>query len=106
VFEYLPVIIVHGRTSVEAAVRREFVDSARKSVPLTRIESGNIAYVIATDILDADAFHLFEIWDSPESLSSHSKAPHQLVRKRELQELGVSWNEIQRYAGDPFRPFQ
>jgi len=106
VFEYLPVIIVHGQTSVEAALRREFVDSARKSVPLTRNEPGNLAYVIATDILDGDAFHLFEVWDSPDSLANHSSTAHQLARRRELQELGVSWNEIKQYAGNPFRPFQ
>jgi quinol monooxygenase YgiN len=97
------VIIVHGKTSVSPTIRSEFIDSARRSVPLTRAEAGNLSYVISTDILDAEAFHLFEIWDSAASLRSHSSAPHQIVRRRELETLGVSWREIDVYSGDPYR---
>src|SRR5580704_16018814 len=94
-------IIVYGQTYLSEAISDEFITSARKSVPLSRAENGNLAYAISRDILDPHSLHLMEIWDSEESLSLHSSSPHQMVRRQELENLKVSWREIKRYIAEP-----
>lgn len=69
-------IVISGRLAIRSDQRDRAIAAATALMAATRAEPGCREYTFAADLSDPDVFHLFEHWDSEESLKAHFKTPH------------------------------
>jgi quinol monooxygenase YgiN len=70
------VIIVSGSIPIQAGKRESAFDLIRPFVATTRAEEGNRAYRMTPDLDDPGLIHLYEEWESEETMAAHGKAEH------------------------------
>lgn len=69
-------LIVTGRMTIKQAEMSTLLAAASTMAAQTTAESGCGAYRFGIDVDDRDVVHLFEQWDSPQSLDAHFATPH------------------------------
>ena len=74
-----------AKEGMEAQLEAEVV----KNIPNVRAEKGCIRYDFHKNRAGDGTFLFYEIWESPEALDAHGKAPHMLAYKESTKGLLV-----------------
>lgn len=89
-------IVISGIIIVSDETREECLESLRelKNVSLAEDE-GVVAYRVGMDIENPNEIHIYEEWESTETLKAHGQKPHmdafrEFRRKHRLQTSGFS----------------
>ena len=69
-------LVVTGRMTIKQAQMPDLLAAASTMAAETTAEVGCGAYHFGVDVDDRAVVHLFEQWDSPESLDAHFATPH------------------------------
>ncbi|WP_308776873.1 putative quinol monooxygenase [uncultured Bilophila sp.] len=72
-----------AKKGMEAQLEAEVV----KNIPNVRAEKGCIRYDFHKNRAGDGTFLFYEIWESPEALDAHGKAPHMLAYKESTKGL-------------------
>lgn len=90
-------IVIAGRVVVDPAKVDAALPVAREMVAATLEESGCAAYKFSADLDEAGVFHIFEEWESQESLDAHFASPHMAKFQGAIGKLGVVELSVWRY---------
>ncbi len=90
-------IVVAGTMAVQPARRDEAAHVALKMVAATRAEAGCLTYDFWLDLADPNRFHVFEEWETPESLEAHFQTSHMAEFLEALPALIAGPPDIKRY---------
>ena len=90
-------LVIAGIFNVEPSDRDAFLDAAKAVMAETVKEPGCHAYCFSPDISDPAVVHLFEKWDSEESLAPHMKSDHIRTFGRALKPLKLNSRAITMY---------
>lgn len=82
-------LVVAGSVTIDASKREEAIGLAQRMMEETRKEPGNLAYTFSADLADSAVFHIFEEWESQDSLDAHFASPHMARFQQGLGGLGV-----------------
>jgi quinol monooxygenase YgiN len=92
----LIVVTGHIRLSPQSMDRAR--PHMRKVLEATREESGCILYAFGEDVLDPGLIRIVERWQDWKSLEAHGSAPHVVVWRSALGEIGVVERELSAHA--------
>ena len=88
--------VLTAKQGMEAQLEAEVVSN----IPNVRAEKGCIRYDFHKNRGGDGRFLFYEIWESPEALEAHSKAPHMLAYKKRTADLlsrpteVIVWSEV------------
>jgi len=89
-------IVISGTIIVSNETREECLECLRELKKVSFAEDeGVVAYRVGTDIENPNLIHIYEEWESTETLKAHGQKPHmdafrELRRKHQLQTSGFS----------------
>lgn len=72
-------IVVHAVYDIKKGFRDKVVELAEPCVVGSRMEAGNISYVLLKGIEDETTLMVVEEWKDEEAFQSHLKTPHYLT---------------------------
>jgi quinol monooxygenase YgiN len=91
-------IVVAGRIRVRPERRAEATRAALVMAEATRREAGCLSYAFYADLVDPDAFLLFEEWESEAALLAHFQTEHMARFLEETPSLLAEAPAIRRYT--------
>lgn len=94
-------LIVAGTMRVPADRIEALRPAMAAVIAASRADSGCIAYGFAEDVLDPGLIHVFERWESAETLAAHGQAPHMVPWRAACAEAGLGERKLMVYeAGE------
>jgi quinol monooxygenase YgiN len=72
-------IVVHAAYDVKPGFREKVIELAEACVRNTRLEAGNISYVLLKGTEDETTLMCVEEWKDEEAFQAHLKMPHYLT---------------------------
>ncbi len=72
----------------------------------TRLETGCIRYVFASDLSEPARFHIFEEWESEAAMAKHMQTAHFAAFAQQLPTVLAGPLEVTQYAVSGSAPFQ
>ena len=90
-------IVIAGTITIDPTKRDEAFAAAKVIMKETRKEAGNVAYTFSADLEDDSVVHVFEQWESQQSLDLHFKTPHMAAFQAKIGKLGVTDMQLAKY---------
>jgi len=97
-------VIIAGTVDVAAEQRDQAIRAAKPLIDEALAEPGCVAYEWTFDPFDAGRIHVFEQWESEETLSEHLKAPSYLNMLAHLGQVGITAAVTRKYRVDLDEP--
>ncbi len=92
-------IIIGGEMKIKVEHRDAAIAAFVTMQKASQAEEGCQTYVFSADLEAEDTIHLFEVWDSAETLSVHGQTPHMAAFREEMATYRVASN-IKRYQAE------
>lgn len=71
-------IVVHATYDIKPGFRNKVIELAEPCIRNTRLEAGNISYVLLEETADETTLMCVEEWKDEEAFQAHLKMPHYL----------------------------
>ncbi|MGI9608465.1 MAG: putative quinol monooxygenase [Acidimicrobiales bacterium] len=90
-------ILIAGTVRIDPASRDAAIEAVTEMMANSAKEDGCVSYDFSADFHDPGILHLFEEWETAESLQSHLESPHMKVYRAALAEIGLLGRNIHKY---------
>ncbi len=100
----MPKVIIAGTVDVDPAQRDQAIRDAKPLIDEALGEPGCIAYEWTFDAFEPGRIHVFEAWESEETLSAHLKAPSYVNMLAHLGGVGIRGAVTRKYRVDLEEP--
>ena len=97
-------VVVAGTIDVAAQKRDQAIRDAKELIDETLAEPGCVAYAWTFDPFDAGRIHVFEEWESEQTLMAHLRAPSYLKMLAHLGAVGIVGAVTRKYRVDLDEP--
>ena len=97
-------VVVAGTVDVAPEKREQAIRSAKALIDEALAEPGCVAYEWTFDAFDPGRIHVFEQWESEETLIEHLKAPSYLNMLAHLGQVGIRAAVTRKYRVDLDEP--
>lgn len=97
-------VVIAGTVQVPPEAREQAIRAAKPLIDEALGEPGCIAYEWTFDAFDPGRIHVFEEWESEQTLSDHLKAPSYLNMLAHLGSVGIKAAETRKYRVDLDEP--
>jgi len=97
-------VIVAGTVDLAPEQREQAIRDAKPLIDEALAEPGCMAYEWTFDPFDAGRVHVFEQWESEETLSEHLRAPSYLNMLAHLGRVGIRAAATRKYRVDRDEP--
>ncbi len=92
-------IIIGGDMKINVEHRDAAIAAFVAMQKASQAEEGCQTYVFSADLEAEDTIHLFEVWDSAETLAAHGQTPHMATFREQMANYRVAAN-IKRYQAE------
>ena len=95
-------IIIAGTIQIDPQKREANLAAIQVMMAKSQAEEGCLAYEFSADLTTPNQFHLFEIWESEQSLQAHRESSHMATFRQETFPTFVQ-TQIKRYSAQELR---
>ena len=97
-------VVIAGTVDVDPEAREQALRDAHPLIEEALAEPGCIAYAWTLDVFDPGRIHVFEEWESEQTLIDHLRAPSYLNMLAHLGKVGIRAAVTRKYRVDLDEP--
>lgn len=90
-------ITIVAKARLKPGAKERYIELAKKMVPASQAESGNVCYNLYEDVADPNVLSFIETWQDQSAIDLHDNSPHFAANVPQFAELFEGEMEITKY---------